>query len=781
MKYVLWIFALTLFGSAAAQTKYTIRGTVRDKQSGETLIGANIFNKANSADGSITNNFGFYSLTLPEGTYTLTFSHLGYLTFEAEIYLHKDMVYHVDLVSGIEMEEVVISASQVDKDQNIHSSEMGRTDLTIESLKGLPFLMGEVDVMKALQLMPGVMNPGEGNSGFYVRGGGPDQNLIMLDDAVLYNPGHLMGFFSVFNADALKRTTLIKGDMPARYGGRLSSVVDVQMKEGNERFYQVNGGIGLAASRIMAEGPLVKDKSSFLVSARRTYIFDIAQPFLKDTEAAGTNYYFYDFNVKTNYRISDKDRIYLSGYMGRDVLTFRNTTRDLNLDLPYGNRAATFRWNHLFSDKVFLNTSVVYNDYDFAFNGGQSDFNLGVSSGIRDWTFKSDLEFFPSTRHHITLGTQFIFHRLTPNITQIASGDVLLRNSNETHFAREAAFYVQDEYKLDNRFSMHLGARLPTFTQLGPYVSKINGKQYLFKEPVTTFAGFEPRIGWKYAYLKNASVKSSFTVANQYLHLVSNSTTTLPADIWVASTEWVRPQIGLQFALGFYQNFLDNTLETYVEFYGKRLLNQIDYREDYVEDFSRDIESEFVFGSGLAYGAEFFVRKRYGDLTGWIGYTLARSTRKFPDISEGKSYPIVYDRTHDLSVVLNYKINDYWDIAGTYVYGTGNTYTPIESVFLAGQNFHVNYGPRNSARLEPYHRIDFSLSFRPPIQVEKQFYSFWVLSVYNAYNRQNPFYRYYTLRTDPNTGSAIARGFKVSLFPVIPSITWNFQWRSEPG
>jgi hypothetical protein len=762
--------------SAAAQDKYVLSGYVKDAATGETLIGAAVAVADSEGLGTVTNAYGFYSLELPAGTHRLRFSYVGYAGEEATVTLNEAKRLNVELTEeSVELQEVVVKARP--DDANVKSTEMGTVGLQMDHVKKLPALMGEVDVLKTIQMLPGVLSAGEGNAGFYVRGGGPDQNLVLLDEAVVYNPGHLLGFFSVFNADAIKNTTLIKGGMPAQYGGRLSSVVDIQMKEGNDREYAMEGGIGLVASRVTFEGPIVEERSSFIVSARRTYALDLAQPFLNNTSFAGTNYYFYDLNAKANYRFSDEDRLYFSTYFGRDVLQFRSNARDFNFDMPYGNATATLRWNHLFSDKLFMNVSAIYNDYDFGFSGGQGDFRIGLESGVRDWNGKVDFEYFPNPKHHLRFGANYTYHRLTPSLATATNGEEVFGNEGEIRYAHESAVYIADEMKIGSGIRLNAGLRVSAFTQLGPYTSKQDSTEYAAGEPVKTYIGVEPRLAATFYLNAVSSLKAGVTVANQYLHLVSNSTSTLPTDIWMPSSEIIKPQIGVQYALGYFRNFEDNRYEASVEIYYRDLYNQIDFRENYVDDVANDLEEEFVFGQGRAYGLELFLQKKKGRFTGWIGYTLSRTERIFPDINNGNPYPAIYDRRHDLSVVANYTLSKKWEFGGAFVFGTGNAYTPVQRLYFIDQFPVQEYGPRNSARLQDYHRVDFSATYTPKPDSKARFRSSWNFSVYNAYSRQNPFFIYYDFESDPNAGTAAARAYQVSLFPVIPSVTWNFSWR----
>lgn len=779
MKILQSIIFLWLAAGVSGQSSFTISGYVKDASSGETLIGANIFNIANTSRGATTNTYGFYSLTLDQGKYKIGFSYLGYEEQFFEVDLNKNVTLNVSLAEGVLIEEVVISAEKDDRRKNVEGTQMGTVELPVENIKKLPAIFGEVDVLKAIQLLPGVMSSGEGNAGFYVRGGGPDQNLVLLDEAVVYNSGHMLGFFSVFNADALKNTTLIKGSMPANFGGRLSSVLDIQMKEGNDKHYEVEGGIGLISSRLTVQGPVVKDKSSFMISGRRTYILDLVQPALKGSNFEGTNYYFYDLNTKWNYTFSNKNRLFFSGYFGNDVLKFRQPGRDFAFDLPYGNKTATLRWNHLFSDKMFMNVSAVYNDYRFQFNGGQDDFVFKLYSGVKDWNLKIDFENYPATSHTIKYGINYTYHTLTPNTASATNGEVDFNTTFKPKYANEAAVYVLDDMKLSDQWAINTGLRFSAFQQVGPYTSKITGEQFGTFEPAVTYTGLEPRLSVNYKASKNFSIKTGVAVTTQYLHLVSNSSSTLPADVWVPSTEIVKPQRGVQYALGFFKNFNNDMYETSIEVYYKDLKNQIDYADNYVNDISKEVEDAFVFGKGRAYGAEFFLKKAKGKFNGWIGYTLSRSERSFEDIEEGRWYPAVYDRPHDLSVVVNYKPSKKWDLGAVFIYGTGKLFTPVRGFFFVEQSVNLFYGPRNSARLDDYHRLDLSATYTPKPDSKKRFKGSWTFSVYNTYNRKNPFFVNFDTTTDFQTGTNTITGTKITIFPLIPSITYNFKWNQK--
>lgn len=769
------LFSFIILDSAFSQTA-TLSGYVKDVKTGETLIGVNVFTKDSVLLGATTNTYGFFSLTVPKGVHMFRISFVGYNDKELNLDLTTDKSLNVELSSGVNLQEVVINAESADK--NVRDTKMGTISLSTEYVKKIPIIFGESDILKAIQLLPGVKAI-EGSSGLFIRGGGVDQNLILLDEAIVYNPGHLLGFFSIFNSDAIKNTTLIKGGMPAQYGGRLSSVLDIQMKEGNDKEYVVEGGIGLIASRVTVQGPIVKNKSSFIVSARRTYALDLAQPFINKTKFAGSNYYFYDINAKLNYTFSEKDRVYFSAYFGRDVFTFKNKERDFTFDLPYGNATATLRWNHVFSPKLFLNVSGVYNDYNFSAGGGQDVFKFQASSGVKDWNAKVDFDYFKNNNHTIRYGLNYTYHQLSPSVVTGTNGDQVFTNSGvvKSKYAHELALYVSDDWKISNSFTLNYGTRLSGFTQVGPYTSDLTGVTYTNNQPVKTYTGFEPRITGKYSFNDVSSLKFGFTATTQYVHLVSNSTSTLPADVWVPSSDIVKPQRGTQYALGYFHNFNDNMWETSLEVYYKDLQNQIDYPENYVRKPAEQVENSFVFGSGKAYGTELYIRKAKGRLTGWVAYTWARTLRTFPDINNGREFPSSYDIINDLSVVATYQLSRKWDLSANFVYTTGKPFTPLKELFIINNNLNLAYGERNSLRLPAYHRLDFGANYVPHPE-KRGFAGSWTFSVYNVYNQLNPFFLYYDVQTAFAKNEAKATAYTVTLFPIIPAVTWNYKFQT---
>ncbi|MFM2139232.1 MAG: hypothetical protein RJA57_1539, partial [Bacteroidota bacterium] len=623
---LLLIAALSIVTPLLAQQtpsagRVVLNGYVRDSLTGESIIGATI--TVGGGSRTVTSNqYGFYSLTLDKGRHTIAFSHVAYQVRAYSLPLDSNSNLNVDMVSrSAAMNEVVVFSRR--RDGNVKNAQMGRVDLSMNQVRNIPAFMGEVDLLKALQLLPGVRNAGEGNAGFYVRGGGPDQNLILLDDAVVYNPGHLFGFFSVFNSDAIKNVSLIKGGMPAQYGGRLSSVVDVTMKDGNLKEFQGEGGIGLIASRISLQGPLKKDKSAFILSARRTYVDALVNPFLSKTSSFyGSGYYFYDLNAKVNFRFSEKDRVYVSGYFGRDVFDFVNQKRSFRTNIPWGNSTATLRWNHVFNRRLFANTTAVYNDYRFRFTASQDNLEIGLRSGIRDVTVKSDFDYFPLPGHRLKFGGLLTYHRFIPNVASGRQDSIVFRPNNEREkYAVETALYLQDDWEWGTRWKVNYGIRYSRFAQIGPYTryvrdqdgNKTDSTIYGSFQNVRSYGGLEPRITLRYSFDAVSALKCAVSRNLQYIHLVSNSGNTLPTDLWVPSTYLVRPQISWQYALGYFRNFSDNTWETSVEVYYKDMQQQLDYREGYTPSLT-DPEEEFVSGRGWSYGAEFLINRQKGRL-----------------------------------------------------------------------------------------------------------------------------------------------------------------------
>lgn len=776
----LYLFPCLVF----SQNKVTLNGYVRDSLNGESIIGASI-NINGQSKGVTSNQYGFYSITLEAGNYSVSATHISYQTKRMDIELNVDKAFNFDIIpKESSISEVVLYANRR-RDANVKNAEMGKIDLSISRIKNIPAFMGEIDILKAIQLLPGVRNAGEGNAGFYVRGGGADQNLIMLDDAVVYNTGHLFGFFSIFNSDAIKNVSLIKGGMPAQYGGRLSSVLDVAMKDGNINKLQMDGGIGLIATRFSLQGPLKKDKASFIVSARRTYVDALAKPFIKKTsDFYGSGYYFYDLNAKVNYKFSEKDRIYLSGYFGRDVFDFNNEKRSFKSNIPWGNATATLRWNHVFNKRLFANTTAVYNNYKFKFAATQNNFELSMASGIRDANLKVDFDYYPLPQHKVKFGAFYTYHKFIPNVLSGRQDSIIFKPNNEPEkFASEFAFYIQDDWELSDKVKLNYGVRWSGFTQIGPYKrfsrdangNKTDSIVYKSFETVKTYGGFEPRITIRYAVNDETSVKAAINRNYQFIHLVSNAGSTLPTDLWVPSTYRVKPQLSWQYTAGLFKNFNENIYETSIEVYYKTMQNQIEYQEGFTPSL-KDPEDEFVFGKGWSYGAEFFVNKTRGKLNGWIGYTLSWTWRKFAELNAGEKFPARYDRRHDMSVVANYDLNKKWKLGAVFVYGTGNATTLPERFYIINGVLTQEYSKINQYRLDDYHRLDLAATYTPTPKKKRKLQSYWVFSIYNVYSRLNPYFIYFDQTGSPFDGSLKVEARQVSLFPILPAVTWNFKF-----
>ena len=748
---------------------------------GESLTGASL--SMGSTKGVSTNAYGFFSITLPKGNYALICSYVGYQSAQYNIVLDSNLTFDIQLQPRT-ADTTAVTVVARRRDANVKNTEMGRVDLSMERIKQIPAFLGEIDILKTIQLLPGVRNSGEGNSGFYVRGGGPDQNLLLLDDAVVYNPGHLFGFFSVFNSDAIKNVTLIKGGMPAQYGGRLSSVVDVTLKDGNNQKFQMEGGVGLIASRLSIQGPIQKGKSSFIISARRTYIDALVKPLLKSSSYNGSGYYFYDVNAKANFRLGKQDRLFFSGYFGRDVFDFKSAERSFNTNIPWGNSTASLRWNHVFNRKLFANTTLLYNDYAFKFQALQNDFQIILSSGIKDLSGKIDFDWFPAPEHKIKFGGIYTYHRFRPNQVNGRQDSVVFQpNSALNKFANETGVYIQDDWEVSKKIKVNAGLRFSTFSQIGPYTAfvsdaagnHLDSQYYSRGQNIKTYFGLEPRVTVRYALSDSSSIKFAVNRNNQYIHLATNSSSTLPTDLWVPSTALVQPQWGWQYSAGYFRNWNDNQWETSVEVYYKNMENQIEYKQGANVRNIRDPEESFTYGRGWSYGLELFANKVKGRLTGWVGYTLSWTWRKFPELNGGQKYPAKYDRRHDMSVVANYDLSKKWKLGGIFVYATGNATTYPERFYIVEGNLVQQFGAINSYRLPAYHRMDLSATYTPNKHPERRLKSSWIFSIYNAYSRANPFFIYFAQTGSPYQGTLQVSAKKVSIFPILPTVTWNFK------
>lgn len=780
-----------------SQQKFTLSGTITEAQSGESVVGAKI-SIAILNLGTTSNEYGFYSLTVPKGIYEVQFKAYGLKTITKQIDLNANQMFNFEMSDETEvLDEVEVNAK---RGENVTSTKVGQMELEMEKIKTLPAFMGEVDIIKTIQLLPGVSSVSEGGQGFYVRGGGPDQNLVLLDEAQVYNASHLFGFFSVFNSDAVKSVNMIKGGMPANFGGRISSVLEVKMNEGNSKEFKVKGGLGLISSRLTFEGPIVKDKGSFIVSARRTYIDVLMKSFIpKSSPFAGSGYYFYDFNLKANYRLGKKDKLFLSGYYGKDQFIYGNKKDDFSVRMPWGNAIAAIRWNHIFNSKLFMNLTGTFTDYLFSFNSEQDNFKFSLKSGIRDVGGKVDFSYFPNTRHKLKWGAEYLYHTFTPTSVSASQDDTQFDTGEaQKLYSHESAVYFLDEFDLNEKIRFNAGLRYSMYQFVGPFKrfinNPINGNDSIVRynrgDLIKFYHGFEPRISGRWLLSKNSSIKAGYAYNYQYVHLTSLSAVSLPTDIWFPTTDIAKPQKGWQASLGYFQNFNDNKYEASIELYYKGMKNLVEYKQGALpsDNVNDNTDNLLVFGTGWSYGAEFFIKKATGKLTGWIGYTWAKTERLFPDLQK-EVFPAKYDRRHDLTVVAGYKLNDRWTFGASFIYASGNTLTLPNSWYVQDQNILFNYGLRNSTRMAPYHRLDLSATLydRPikkrtnpqtgeTIEVKKKFRSNWNFSIYNVYNRANPYFLYID-----NEGGLLTNDFKISvkqvtLFPIIPSATWNFEF-----
>jgi hypothetical protein len=750
---------------------FTISGYVKAANTGEAMIGATVSINELVATGVITNSYGFYSITIPEGSYTVTAQFIGYESKSVKIDLNQNTKQDFNLEEkSSNLKEVLITGEK--KEENVTNVQMGTEKISIKAINSIPVLFGEKDILKTIQLLPGIKSAGDGNSGFYVRGGGADQNLILLDEATVYNASHLLGFFSVFNSDAIKDVTVYKGEQPAEYGGRLSSVLDIKMNDGNDQKYSVSGGIGLISSRLNVEGPIVKHKGSFSISARRTYA-DVFLKLSKDTTLRKTRLYFYDLNAKANYELNDRNKIFLSGYFGRDVLGLGN------FGIDWGNATGTVRWNHLFSEKLFSNTSLIYSNYTYKINLDFSGNQGNIISRIQDYNLKEDFQYYANTKNEIKFGFNSIYHIIIPGEITAASSTPIGKLNLQNNHEWENGIYISDKYKPFEKLNFEYGLRFSSFSTLGPGVfytydssgATIDSTTYLKNEFAKTYFSIEPRIAANFIISKKSSIKASYGRNSQNLHLLSNATTSNPTDLWIPSSKNVKPEISDQYSLGYFRNFKDNTYEFSSEVYYKNLQNQIDYINGAELNFNKNIESQLLYGKGRAYGIEFFLKKTYGRFNGWIGYTLSRSERKFDLINNGNYYPAKQDRTHDVSVVGIYKISEKWTISATWVYYTGNAVTFPSGKYEVNNQVVFYYTERNGYRMPAYHRLDIGATWQR--KKTAKFESSWNFSVYNAYDHDNAYS--ISFQQDPNDPTK-TQAVQTTLFKIVPSITYNFKF-----
>jgi hypothetical protein len=757
--------------SAQAQVTFTLSGTIKSKKTGETLIGASLRTLDKNA-GTSTNEYGFYSLTLPAGSYRLEISAIGKKTDTVEVQLTVNLTKNIALQEEPkDLSEVVIKSPS--KGRSINGSQTGIERLSTKEIKNIPVIFGEKDVLKTIQLLPGIKSAGDGNSGFFVRGGTADQNQILLDEANVYNASHLLGFFSTFNSDAIKDVTVYKGGMPAQYGGRLSSVLDIKMNDGNNQDYNVSGGLGLISAKLNVEGPIQKDKSSFLLTGRRTYL-DMFLKASPDSSIKNSQLYFYDLNAKMNYELGKKDKLYISGYFGKDKLGFGD-----QFGINWGNSTATMRWNHIFNQKLFSNTSLIYSNYNYELeiSSGSNDFN--IFSQIRDWNLKQDYHWNANSKNNIRFGWSSIYHTVRPGEISATETSSLASKIQPKRYSIENAVYFSNNWKISDKLSATYGARLTAFSVLGKgdfYTLDNDGNiidttSYKSGEIVKTYWNVEPRLALGYQFSSQASIKASYTRNVQNMHLISNSTSSTPTDKWVSSSNIIKPEIADQLSLGYYKNLAGNKYELTVEAYYKTMQNQIDYR-DGADVFTNDaIETQLLFGKGRAYGIEWMLRKKAGRFTGWVSYTLSKTERQINGINNNQWYNARQDRTHDIAVVGMYQLNKKWVISANWIYYTGDAITFPNGKYTVGGQTVYYYTNRNGYRMPAYHRLDLGATLQ--LKQKKKWSSELAFSLYNAYGRENAYtITFRDSENNPNKTEAV----QTSLFRWIPSISYNFKF-----
>lgn len=776
------IVLVTFITLPALCQKITISGVIQDVENGEALIGATIYDLVNR-QGTVTNNYGFFSYTLEKRNVDLVFSFVGYQPFLLKKELIQDTTIYIKLNPLHELQEVIIEGHKTDP--NYDNTQMGSVHVPLRQIKSMPPLMGEVDVLKVIQLLPGVQSGTEGASGIYVRGGGPDQNLILYDGVPVYNVTHLFGFFSVFNADAINHVELIKGGFPARYGGRLSSVIDIKMKEGNMKKIQAEGAIGLIASKLTLEGPITRDKTSFLVSGRRTYLDFLTKPFIRNaTHGNNMGYYFYDLNGKINHIINEKNRLYFSFYNGDDV-GYSNSDRSQSINqeqirnrsafgINWGNTISAIRWNHIFTNKLFANFTGTYTRYNFRIFSEQERFGTNdgeefnefyssdYRSGILDYGLKMDFDYIPNSNQFIKFGANYIFHEFSPGVFESISKDDSIGNlgGNQT-YAREYALYAENDHRVNSMLKINIGLHLSGFL--------VEDQHYYY---------LQPRLSSRYRINETSSIKASLVTMAQYIHLLTNAGLGLPTDLWVPATAAIGPQRSWQGSVGYYNTSRKSGVEWNIEAYYKEMDGLIEY-EDGASFVSveKNWEEKVEIGKGRSFGVEMFVQRKVGKTTGWVGYTLSKTERLFENINFNQWFPFRYDRTHDVSLTLSHHLSDKIHLSGTWVYGTGNAISFPTTVYKSITNPEAgitggiveHYESRNNFRMRDYHRLDLGVSF---IKEKKWGTRSWNISIYNVYNRMNPFF--VDIGFNSQTGSKALEQY--SLFPFLPSVSYGFKF-----
>ena len=781
-------FIINIFITCFYAQEYRLSGYIYDSVTVGVLKGTSIYIKGTSR-GVVSDDKGYYSILLKNRENTIVVSYIGYESVEKKIETATDINIDFYLKPGvIRTDDVVISTK--DPRNNIESAGTGIIKLSRKEIEQLPALMGETDPLRVLQLNPGVQSASEGSTGYYVRGGGTDQNLILLDNATVYNPSHVLGFFSVFNTDAIRNVRLIKSGLPANYGSRLSSVIEITSEEGDFKNYSTKGSIGLISSKISSQGPVFKNISSFLFSYRRSYLDEVlkplVRPLIKETSSFYnySQYYFYDVSARLTYKVNRNNKLFFTYYKGRDDYELERHQLSFNNNLHWGNTVASLNWNHIFNEKWYCHNTFSFSKYQFNFSAQQREIKISLFSGIEDINYKIIFNRIHNNGNVIKFGIDYQYHNFIPNNIDAVTSDLSLNfGANQNLFSHESALYIAGETNITSRLRINSGLRLTGFLHVGPYQEYLRDYDeeiadtitYRSGELIKSYSNLEPRLSLRYMLNNNSSLKASFTSIYQYIHLATASSVTLPTDVWLPSTERIKPQKGIHISLGYFINMSGNLFSGSVDLYYKDFKNQIELLYGIVNDYSDNLfEESITFGNGQSYGAELLLQKQKGKATGWIGYTLGKTIRQFDDINEGNIYPAKYDRRHDINLVLSYKLNSKWTFASTFIYATGNAMTlPVGKYIIEGHVIN-EYGKTNSFRMPEYHRLDLSVTYLA--KKTDKFESSWNLSVFNVYSRSNPFYIYFEIKEDINNYYLEVNAKQISLFPVMPSLTWSFRF-----
>jgi len=784
-KLITIIFVILTFELAAQ--KHTIYGYIKDKATGESLIGAYV-SVDNQNLGTSSNNFGFYSLSVLKGTQRIRCSYIGYRSLTMNIDLQHDTLSNIELeTQDAKLEEVVVTAT---KNNKIANNEVGSQSLSVLAIKQMPAVMGESDLIKSLQLLPGIQTSNEGTTNLSVRGGSFDQNLFLLDDAPVYNPSHALGFFSVFNLDAIKSVKIYKAAFPAQYGGRLSSIVDIHMKEGNSKKLSYNGGIGLIASRLTIEGPIIEDKASFIISGRYSYtgttvnlLGSAGQSLRIDglRDFSGKNEInFYDFNAKVNYKVNEKNHLYLSAYTGADHFFYYAI--DDNSSMDWGNITGTTRWNHVFNPRLFANTMLIYSKYDYSYILKDDARHFKWSSNLQEVDIKTDFDFFPNPNNHIKFGISVENHNYFPGEVEPRDDTSITKPFTlDKQRAVISTFYVNNEQKISDKIGIDYGLRYSAFFLLGEskvysYNSDLSVKdsvQYGNGELVQFHHGFEPRLSIRYLLNKTSSIKLSYTKTIQFQHLIGNSTVGLPSDVWIPANKYIKPQSANQYAVGYYRSLSEDKYEFFTEAYYRNMYNIIDYKDNADLFLNPHVETQVLAGTGQSYGIEFYFEKKTGRLNGWLSYTLSKTTKQIDGINNNKSYPATYDRRHNFSVVLNYQLSPRWSTSSIFKFTSGGFVTIPEGTFnYYGAVFNY-YSDRNGYKLPPYHRLDLSFNYHSRKNEHRRWKTEWNFGIYNVYDRKNIFALF--MKMD-DQDFRLRKGEKMYLYGITPFVTFNFKF-----